>query len=136
MPRQNIAIGEKAHGYTIKALLLWYRSRIPILWRSDVNYLLKQKKAIAFAIIILFLASLALSAAYITIESNHSCIGFHCSVCAHMEAAQMVFQQLAAALLLLVFFSFIITISQAMLFEIKEHLCRSTLISQNIRMNN
>ena len=101
-----------------------------------MNYFLKQKKAIAFVIIILFLASLALSAAYITIESNHSCIGLHCPVCAHMEAAQMVLQQLATALLLLVFFSLIITISPAMLFEIKEHLCRPTPISQNVRMNN
>jgi hypothetical protein len=83
------------------------------------------------------MASLALSAAYITIESNHSCVGYHCPVCAHLEAAEMVLQQLVTALLLLIFFSSTIIISQMMLARVNGHSYRFlTLVSQNVRMNN
>lgn len=102
-----------------------------------MNYFLRKKKTIASIIILLFMASLALSAAYITIESNHSCSGYHCPVCAHIEAAEMVLQQLVTALLLLIIFSSTIIILQAILTRAGGHSYRFlTLVSQNVRMNN
>lgn len=102
-----------------------------------MNYFFSKKKTIASIIIILFMVSLALSAAYIIIESNHSCVGYHCPVCAHIEAAEMVLQQLVTALLLLIFFSSTVIISQTMLTRANGHSYRFlTLVSQNVRMNN
>ena len=61
-------------------------------------YYLKHKRALTYIFCILFLASIALSGAYIVIESNHNCEGSGCTVCAHMQAAEKAIEQLGTAL--------------------------------------
>lgn len=96
----------------------------------------KHKKKIALLLCALFLASLFISVAYLAKESNHKCIGDNCPICVQMQEVQKTISLIGTAILLAFLacaMAFIVSFGG---FHFFTHIISTTLVSQNVRMNN
>lgn len=97
---------------------------------------LNRKQLTALLICLFFLASILLSMTYIVKEANHDCSGAHCPICPSIQMAEKTIGQLGTAFVIAMQAGFAFSIFCISLFYFISHTVISTLITQNIRMNN
>jgi len=101
-----------------------------------MNKHLTRKQIIALLTCLFFLASILLSMTYIVKEADHNCTGAHCPICPNIQMSEKTIGQLGTAFVIAMQAGFAFAIFFIFLFYFITYTVSSTLITQNVRMNN